>query len=166
MKSLIPDDWQQLYQTFKSATQGTIADSNVGSSARNPEPDLRAYSNLIQMRPSLQLSASWNLSAEAMVVLSQNAEWIGRLSQEHSKPPFPSGYCPRCVEIWFDEILFVRWLQGRITYLRSCPRTYQPPLMELYFDDQLALAMVLGDVVVNRATAMAQLDQALGRLVA
>ncbi|MGB3491230.1 MAG: hypothetical protein WBA57_00775 [Elainellaceae cyanobacterium] len=36
--------------------------------------------------------------------------------------------------------------------------------MEVRFDDQMALFLIQGEVVVNRTQAMAALDQLLGRL--
>jgi hypothetical protein len=36
--------------------------------------------------------------------------------------------------------------------------------MEVRFDDQMALFVIDGEIVVNRVVAMAELDQVLGRL--
>lgn len=166
---LIPANWQQpwqdFYDTFKAATtetEPTPFERTTGDGGNNSHLNQA----LGQLRPAILVPASWGLSSEALVALSENPGWIERLIEENRKPPLPSKYTPQVIEIWFDEILFVRWINGLIGYLRSCPKTYQPPLMEVYFDEQLTLALVHGEVVVNRVTAMARVDAVLGRLAA
>ena len=168
---LIPASWQQpwqdFYDTFKAATTETKltpleVERTTGDSGNNSHLNQA----LGQLRPAILVPASWGLSSEALVALSENPGWIERLIEENRMPPLPAKYTPQVIEIWFDEILFIRWMNGLIGYLRSCPKTYQPPLMEIYFDEQLALALVHGEVVVNRATAMARMDAVLGHLAA
>jgi len=168
---LIPASWQQpwqdFYDTFKAATTETkLTPLEVERTTGDSSNNSHLNQALGQLRPAILVPASWGLSSEAIVALSENPGWIERLIEENRKPPLPPKYTPQVIEIWFDEILFVRWINGLIGYLRSCPPTYQPPLMEVYFDEQIVLALVHGEVVVNRATAMARVDAVLGRLAA
>jgi len=110
----------------------------------------------------IPLLTHWGLSFQAITVLSQHSELVEELSRERTKPCFPPGYTPTTVEIFYDDILCMRYQQGQIDYPNLSPE--QPPFMEVRFDDQMALFVVHSEVIVNRVVAMAELDQVLGRL--
>ena len=107
---------------------------------------------------------SWNLSRNAIETLLQESEIAAALALEREKLPFPAGYQPDIIEILYSDLVYVRSERGRITYLRDCPRDYIPPFMEIRFDDQLAMFVIQGEMVVDRTGQMAALDQLLGRL--
>lgn len=106
----------------------------------------------------------WGLSQRAVAVLREEPEIAADLAVERKKPPFPAGYQPEVIEILYSDLVYVRSERGRITYLRDCARNYIPPFMEIRFDDQLAMFVIQGEMVVDRTGQMAALDQLLGRL--
>lgn len=108
--------------------------------------------------------SQWNLSQRAIELLRREPEISADLARERQKPPFPAGYRPALIEILYDDLLYVRSEAARITYLRDCPRNYIPPCMEIRFDNQMAIFVVQGEMVVDRTGYMAALDELLGRL--
>ncbi len=112
----------------------------------------------------VSLLSQWGLSFDAIAVLSQHSELVDELEKERSKPYFPAGYTPSLIEIFCDDVLCVRYQQGQIAYPNLSPEQF--PFMEVRFDDQMALFVIHGEIVVNRVVAMAELDQVLGRLPA
>lgn len=131
---------------------------------REKDPDIEANLERIFSTASnpVSLLSQWGLSLQAIAVLSQHTELIGELAEERAKACFPPGYTPSIIEIFYDDILCMRYQQGQIEYPNLSPE--QPPFMEVRFDDQMALFVVNSEVVVNRVVAMADLDRVLGRL--
>jgi hypothetical protein len=124
------------------------------------------------MDPEFNLE-DWSLSASAIALLTQEPEITSALKIARRKHPFPAGYTPAVVDVLFDDVLFIRSVgtkplpgehRGQIVFLRPCSPNYQPPFVEVRFDDQMALFLIQGEIVVNRTQAMAELDQLLGRL--
>lgn len=107
---------------------------------------------------------NWNLSQSAIELLRRYPEIAADLAIERQKLPFPAGYRPDLIEILYEDLVYVRSEQGRITFLRDCPRNYIPPFMEIRFDDQLAMFVIQGEMVVDHTEQMAALDELLGRL--
>jgi hypothetical protein len=83
------------------------------------------------------------------------------IAEEQQKAPLPAGYTPSVIAVFFDGMIFLRWKQGRIIYLRDHPKTYVPDIVQIEFDEQVALISVLREVLVDRATYMASLDRLL-----
>ncbi len=106
----------------------------------------------------------WGLSPKAVASLLAAPELADEATKERSNPPFPAGYTPTTIELLYDDMLFVRSENGQVTYLRHCPENYDPPFFEMRFDDQMALFLVEGEVVINRAIEMVHLETVLGRL--
>ena len=106
----------------------------------------------------------WNLSRSAIEVLLREPEIAAGLAVERKKLPFPAGYQPEIIEILYSDLVYVRSERGQITYLRDCPANYIPPFMEIRFDNQLAMFVIQGEMVVDRTAQMAALDELLGRL--
>ncbi len=115
------------------------------------------------MDPEFNLE-DWSLSASAIALLTREPEITSALAIARRRHPFPAGYTPAAVDVLFDDVLFIRSNRGQIVFLRPCSPNYQPPFVEVRFDDQTALFLIQGDMVVNRVQAMAELDQLLGRL--
>ena len=107
---------------------------------------------------------SWNLSQSAIELLKQEPEIASDLARERKRLPFPAGYRPALIEILFDDLVFVRSEYGQITFLHDCRRNYIPPFMEIRFDEQMAMFVIQGEMVVDRTQHMAALDELLGRL--
>jgi hypothetical protein len=123
------------------------------------------------MTPALNLE-EWSLSASAMAQrrflgtiaqLNQEPEITSALVIARQRHPFPAGYTPAVVDVLFDDVLFIRSDRRNLVFLRTCSPHYEPPFVEVRFDDQMALFWIQGEVVVNRTQAMAELDQLLGR---
>jgi hypothetical protein len=115
------------------------------------------------MSPALNLE-EWSLSTAAISLLTQEPEITSALVIARQRHPFPAGYTPTVVDVLFDDVLFIRSDRGHLVFLRPCSPHYQPPFVEVRFDDQMALFLIQGEVVVDRTQAMTELDQLLGRL--
>jgi hypothetical protein len=111
----------------------------------------------------ITLLSKWKLSFKAIVTLSQYPELVLELASERTKVPLSPNYTPSIIEVFYDDILCVRYRDGQVTYPNYSPAN--SPFMEIRFDDQMALFVVEGDVVVDRIKAMADLDEMIGRLL-
>lgn len=110
----------------------------------------------------ITLLSKWQLSFRAIVTLSQYPELVLELASERTKAPFPPAYTPSTVEVFYDDVLCVRYQNGLIYYPNAF--SADPPFVEIRFDDQMALFVIEGEIVVDRVKAMADLDEMLGRL--
>ncbi|MBN8564872.1 MAG: hypothetical protein J0L70_30525 [Leptolyngbya sp. UWPOB_LEPTO1] len=147
-------DWDELQAGYDAE------DNSLGIREQDPNIELdRIFEGALN--PDSLLS-QWGLSFNAIAVLSQHSELVDELSKERTKPYFPAGYTPSLIEIFCDDVLCVRYQQGQIAYPNLSPQHF--PFMEVRFDDQMALFVIDGEIVVNRVVAMAELDQVLGRL--
>ncbi len=97
----------------------------------------------------------WGLSPHAATLLSKQPEILADLAQERLLPPFPPGYVPTVVEVLFDDLPYLRSVEGVLTYTRSCDSNYEPAFIEYRFDDQIALFQIGAEFVVNRVEGMA-----------
>jgi hypothetical protein len=100
-------------------------------------------------------------SPRVRTYLEGKPEIAEAIVEEQKKAPFPAGYTPSVIEVFFDGMIFLRWKQGRIAYLRNHPSTYVPDVVQIDFDEQVALISVLREFLVDRVTYMASLDQLL-----
>jgi len=98
----------------------------------------------------------WNLSENAIAVLSKEPEIAAKLQQAKELSLFPVDYIPNVIEEKFDNITFRRWEYGVLTYERSCSSSYEPPFVEYCFDEQIALFFIDGEVIVNRIELMSE----------
>jgi hypothetical protein len=130
------------------------------------DPIVEAYLySLFEPHASMSIPfKDWGLSPKALSRLLAAPELADEAARERANPPFPAGYTPTTVELLYDDIVFVRSQKGEVIYLRRCPENYDPPFFEMRFDDQMALFLVEGEVVINRAIEMVNLETILGRL--
>jgi hypothetical protein len=98
----------------------------------------------------------WGLSPAAVLLLSKEPEILADLVKERSLPPLPPGYVPRLVEVLFDDLPYIRWQDGSLTYVRDCRQDYQPMFVEYRFDGEMAVFQIQGEYVVNRLEGIAQ----------
>jgi hypothetical protein len=99
---------------------------------------------------------SWNLSEQAISVLSKEPEIVAKLQQAKELPSFPVDYIPNVIEEKFDNINFRRWEYGVLTYERPFSTNYEPPFVEYSFDRQTALFFIDGEIIVNRIELMTE----------
>lgn len=102
----------------------------------------------------------WKVSDQAIDVLKDEPEVFNAVSYWRSVPPLPPGYIPGAIEEKFEGLVFRRWeyprLSGEPTYTRPVPsEDYQPLWVSWWFDEDMALLHIDGEVLVNRAEAMA-----------
>lgn len=110
---------------------------------------LQSVSGLAELQ-EVQILSSWGLSNEASILLLNEPKLIMELQQARSLPPFPPQYTPRVIEERFEFIISCIWEIGHLIY--ECPfvPNYEPSFVEYYFDKQIALFYVKGEIVVNR----------------
>ena len=106
--------------------------------------------------------AQWGLSSEATLTLQGFPELIPDLAQARQLPPLPPGYVPSVVEVLFDDVPYLRSVEGILTYTRDCLPDYQPASVEYRVDDEMAFFQIGQEVVLNRIEGLAQVQ---GRLV-
>ncbi|KAM3092515.1 hypothetical protein ACKFKG_22120 [Phormidesmis sp. 146-35] len=149
-------NWQELQAGYDAEDTPLVM--------REKDPDLEANLERIFGATSnpVSLLSQWGLSFHAITVLSKHSELIDELAEERAKACFPPGYTPSMIEIFYDDILCMRYQKGQISYPNPSPE--HSPFMEVRFDNQMALFVINDEVVVNRVVAIAQLDQVLGRL--
>jgi hypothetical protein len=109
--------------------------------------------------------ADWALSPHTVAILTKEPEILADLAESRLLPPFPPGYVPQVIEIWFDDIPYIRVEAGTVTYLRDCRPDYEPPFVEYRFDDEIALFQVGRECVVNRIAGIANVVDLTSRLL-
>ena len=109
---------------------------------------------ILSLEETRQLLESWGLSDHARAVLSKEPEIVADLSKARLLEPFPPDYKPEVFEVLFDDLVFIRWQLGKLVYIARCDENYQPPFTEYAFDEETALFLVNGEVVVNRVENM------------
>lgn len=136
-------------------------DDSVVPVIREEDPLLLTAVN--QLFPDfIPATIGWDLPPHTIEYL-QTVERFDYFDQERHKPLFPAEFAPTVINILYDDMLAVRSESGYVTY-RAKRIPAQIALVEFYFDDQLGLALIHGNAIVNRISAMADLDAYLGRL--
>jgi hypothetical protein len=136
-------------------------DDSVTPVIREEEPSaLTALDYLFPNSPLID----WSLSPQTIEYL-QSVDRFNYFDQERHQPPFPAEFTPTVIDILYDDMLAVRSESGCVTYqAKRIPA--QITLVEFYFDDQLGLVLIHGNTIIDRISAMADLDTYLGRLPA
>ena len=98
---------------------------------------------------------TWGLSSRATSYLSQHLEQLPALAEAKALPPLPPGYMPEVVEVLFDDLPYLRAVNGELIFSRDCLPDYQPGCVEYRLDDQLAFFQIGGEVVVDRLGGLA-----------
>jgi len=147
-------------QAGSQSTESEFDDDDTPPVMREEDPNLLA--KLDQLFP-LPTISDWGLSPLASEWLESKPEVITWLTQERAKPPFPAEYTPSSIALLYNDVLAIRSEAGRITYYaqRISSNIIR---VEFYFDDELAVSMIGGSMIVNRISEMANLDAQLGRL--
>ena len=102
--------------------------------------------------------AQWGLSTEAISTLQGFPELIPELALARQLPPLPPGYVPFVVEVLFDDVPYLRSVDGILTYTRDCLPDYQPAYVEYRVDDEMAFFQMGHEVVLNRIEGLAQVQ--------
>ena len=108
--------------------------------------------------------AGWGLSTKAINALNNEPTILQSLAADRKLPPLPPGYVPKVIEVLFDDVPYIRTVDGVITQLRECHKDYKPSFIEYRFDDEVALFQISGEIVINRLEGIAQV-QALQNLL-
>lgn len=97
----------------------------------------------------------WGLSPRAAALLSREPEILADLAKQRLLPPLPPGYIPTVVEVLFDDVPYLRSVEGLLSYSRNCKPNYEPEFIEYRFDDEIALFQIGAEFIVNRVEGMA-----------
>lgn len=100
--------------------------------------------------------AEWGLSTSATALLSREPELLESLARDRLLPPLPPGYIPAVVEVFFDDVPYIRVVDGELIYVRDCHQDYQPHFIEYRFDDEIAVFQIGGEYVINRIEGIAE----------
>jgi hypothetical protein len=106
--------------------------------------------------------AQWGLSAQAMELLAQEPDILTDLAAVRGLPPLPPGYVPTVVEVLFDDLPYLRSVEGVVTVVRDCLPDYQPAYVEYRLDDETAFFQAGREIVINRIDGMAQIQRRQG----
>ena len=100
--------------------------------------------------------AMWGLSQKAIHALNNEPTILQSLAADRLLPPLPPGYVPKVIDVLFDDVPYIRTVDGVITRLRECHKDYKPSFIEYRFDDEIALFQISGGIVINRLEGIAQ----------
>lgn len=100
--------------------------------------------------------AMWGLSQKAIHALNDEPTILQSLAADRLLPPLPPGYVPKVIDVLFDDVPYIRTVDGVVTRLRECHEDYKPSFVEYRFDDEIALFQISGEIVINRLEGIAQ----------
>ena len=83
-------------------------------------------------------------------LLADMPEILEAVTKAQQRPPLPLGYVPSVIEVLFEDVLYLRSVDGVLLMARDCLADYQPRFVEYRFDDEMAIFQVGRDVLVNR----------------
>ena len=87
---------------------------------------------------------------QAQNLLAEMPEILEAVTEAQQRPPLPLGYVPSVIEVLFEDVLYLKSVDGVLLLARDCLADYQPRFVEYRFDDEMALFQVGRDVLVNR----------------
>lgn len=90
------------------------------------------------------------VSTQAQDLLAEMPEILEAVTEAQQRPPLPLGYVPSVIEVLFEDVLYLKSVDGVLLLARDCLADYQPRFVEYRFDDEMALFQVGRDVLVNR----------------
>ena len=90
------------------------------------------------------------VSFQAQALLIEMPEILEAVTEAQQRPPLPLGYVPSIIEVLFEDVLYLKSVDGVLLMTRDCLADYQPRFVEYRFDDEMALFQVGRDVLVNR----------------
>jgi hypothetical protein len=108
-----------------------------------------------------QLLSSWHVQSETYKILYQDHEIVQSIAEARSQLPFPSNYQPKCLDILFEDQIYITRIEGRYTHYKHWQEKTHPKFIEIRFDDECALFSVRGEVLVDRIYLMAKTDSYL-----
>jgi hypothetical protein len=92
----------------------------------------------------------WGLSPQAQTLLSEEPELLQAIADARSKRPLPLNYIPVTIEVFFEDVLYLKAVEGVLVQVRECLPDYQPRFLEYRFDGEMALFQIGEETVVNR----------------
>ncbi|NEZ65239.1 hypothetical protein D0962_21080 [Leptolyngbyaceae cyanobacterium CCMR0082] len=90
------------------------------------------------------------VSLQTQNLLAEMPELLDTVTEAQQRPPLPLGYVPSVIEVLFEDVLYLKSVDGVLLLARECLADYQPRFVEYRFDDEMALFQVGRDVLVNR----------------
>ncbi|NEQ52267.1 MAG: hypothetical protein F6K11_19360 [Leptolyngbya sp. SIO3F4] len=93
---------------------------------------------------------SKTVSPQAQDLLGEMPEILEAVTEAQQRPPLPLGYIPSVIEVLFEDVLYLKSVDGVLLLARDCLADYQPRFVEYRFDDEMALFQIGPDVLVNR----------------
>lgn len=81
------------------------------------------------------------------------------LAAVSSKPPFPSGYQPESIEIFFDEIPVYTWMNGETVLDVPVSQDIEPDAIEIGVDGELGFVILGDQLILNRIKNLAIHDE-------
>ena len=93
------------------------------------------------------------VSPQAQDLLTEMPEILEAVTEAQQRPPLPLGYVPSVIEVLFEDVLYLKSVDGALLMVRDCLADYQPRFVEYRFDDEMALFQVGRDVLVNRVAS-------------
>jgi hypothetical protein len=76
-----------------------------------------------------------------------------------SKPPFPYGYQPETIEIFFDEIPVYTWMNGETVLDVPVDQNTEPDAVEIGIDGELGFVILGDQLILNRIKNLALYDE-------
>lgn len=104
----------------------------------------------------------WGLSKSVISFLRCNPELLLRLDRVRHKGLFSADYQPRIIEVFYDDICWIKSVGGQITYSKLPIDQSMPTSIEVRFDDEIAMFSINLETVVDRTANLAPLLELIG----
>ncbi len=107
----------------------------------------------------------WGLSKSVLELLSRDPELVSRLGRLRRHRSFPSTYRPQIIEVFYDNICWIKSIDGRIIYNQTGTDCEIPTFIEVWFDRELAMFSIDCEQIIDRTTNLSSLGELLVRKV-
>lgn len=107
----------------------------------------------------------WGISKSVLELLRRDPELVSRLGRVRCHRSFPPTYRSQIIEIFYDNICWIKSIDGRIIYNPTGTDRAMPTFIEVWFDRELAMFSIDSEQIIDRTTNLSSLGELLGRKV-
>lgn len=104
----------------------------------------------------------WGLSKSVLELLSYDPELVIRLGRMRRYRSFPHTYRPQTIEVLYDDICWIKSIDGRIVYTHPATDCWLPTFIEVRFDRELAMFSIDCEQIIDRTGNLSSLRELLG----
>lgn len=105
---------------------------------------------------------SWGLSKSVVALVRYDPELISRLDRVRHQRVFSPQYRPKTIEVFYDDICWIKSVDGRIIYHDMSTQKTVPMAIEVRFDGEIAMFSINSETLVDRTNNSVSLLELLG----